>query len=84
VVRSRGRCSALRGDVIRGVWKKHLPATGRRLERVEVERNEVVEEEALDLPTENVDFGAEDVQSMPIAAGGTRPLRQCARPVLGC
>ena len=56
------------------VWQQHLPPTRRRLQRVEVKGDQVVEEEALDLTSEYVDLGAEDVQGMSVAARRTRAL----------
>lgn len=83
VVGAGGRRAALRRDLVFGVWQQDLPAAGRGLQRVEVKGDEVVEEEAFNLATEDVDFGAQDVQCMSVAACWAGALWQCARPVLG-
>jgi hypothetical protein len=50
------RRSILWRDLVFGVWQKHLPATSRGLQRVEIEGDEIVEEEAFDLAAENVNL----------------------------
>jgi hypothetical protein len=62
VVGSRRRYLALVGARIVAVGYQELPLVLRHLQLVEVESREIVHEVALDLSTEDVDFGPEDVQ----------------------
>ena len=52
----------MRWTPIDGVLDEDLPAVAGLLQSIEVERHEIVEEEALDLAAEDVYSGAQDVQ----------------------
>lgn len=85
VIRASRRGCDMGANLVVCVWQQNFPAACRGLQRVEVECDEVIKEEALDLATEDVDFGAEDVERVSVAAGRAGALGQGARPVFcGC
>ena len=67
--------------VVLAVRDKHLPPVRRASQLVEIERNEVIEEMAVDLATKDVEFRAQDIQSVAVATCGPRGRRGTARPL---
>ena len=68
MIRPRGRDLPVRRAAIDGILDENFPAVGALLEGVEVEGDEVVEEVAFHLAAEDVDFAAEDVEGVTVAA----------------
>lgn len=64
------------------VLNEYLPAVRRGLQGVEVECDKVIEEEAFDLTTKNVQFASDNVEGVPIAAGRARTCGEGSRPLL--
>jgi hypothetical protein len=75
VVGSRRRYLALVGTRIVTVRYQKLPFVLWHLQLVEIESGQIVHEVALDLSTENVDLGPENVQRVAVATGRPRSGR---------
>lgn len=73
----------MRWSAIDGVLNQNLPSVRGLLKRIQVECNQVIEEVAFHLPTEDVDLAAENVQRVAIATWRARARRQSSRPLLG-
>lgn len=63
------------------VGNKDFPFVCGVLELIQVECNQIVEEETLNLSTEDVKLGAKNVQCVPIATGRTGTGRDGPRPL---
>ena len=66
VVGSGCRTRAVLTVLFSGRWHEKFPLVGRILQRVQIKGEEVIEEVAFYLSTENVDFGAQDVEGMAV------------------
>ena len=84
MVCTRWGCSALGRGLLRGVGKKDLPATRGRLQGVQVESDQIIEEKTLHLAAKDVDFGAQNIECVSVPSCGTGALGQGARPVFCC
>ena len=82
VVRTGWRNLAMRRTSVNGILNQCLPSVAGLLERIEVERDKIVEEEALNLTAENIYLGANDVQRVAITTWRTGSCRSGSRPLL--
>jgi hypothetical protein len=75
----------MRWTPIDGVLYQDLPPVRCLLQCIEIERNEVVEEIALDLSSENVNFASKDIERMTVSSWWPRTGWQCSGPLFrGC
>lgn len=77
------RREALGKRLLSAVRYQGLPSAGCRLERIEVESNQVIEEETFYLTTKYEDFGTEKIQRVSISTGGAVATGYSLGPVLG-
>jgi len=66
---------------IDGILNQRLPPIAGLLQGIQIERDKIVEEEALDLTSKDVNLGPNDVQGVAVTTWRTRPCRSSSRPL---
>ena len=74
----------MRWTAIDRILDQDLPSVACLLQRIQIERNKIVEKVAFDLASEDIKLTTQDVQCVAITTGRARTRRKCARPLLGC
>lgn len=71
-------------SAINCVLNQDLPPITCLLQRIQVERNKIIEEVAFDLASENVELATQNVQGMSVASWRSRTSGKGAGPLLRC
>lgn len=74
----------MRWSAIDRVLNQDLPPITCLLQRIQIERNEIVEKVAFDLASKDIKLATQDVQGMAIASWRARTRRKRAGPLLCC
>ena len=72
----------MRRTPIDGILYQYFPSIARLLQRIEIECDEIIEEEALDLTAEDVDLGTKDVKCMAVSPRRPSSRGSSPRPCL--